>query len=83
MGEEEQLNGAGGRHVGRVHSWRKGRAKKTVGVPAGRAEFCIVFREFCNVVPFPASDRRRCQSPDSRVKLSVGGRWGPPSSIPN
>jgi hypothetical protein len=40
--------------------------RRPLGVPAGRAEFCIVFWEFCNVVPFPASDRRRCQSPDSR-----------------
>ena len=28
MGEEEQLNGAGGRHVGRVHSWAQGKGKE-------------------------------------------------------
>lgn len=51
MREQEQLNGAGGRHVGRVHSWRKGRAKKTVGVPVGRVEFCIIFMNFVMLFP--------------------------------
>jgi hypothetical protein len=44
VGEEEQLNGAGGRHVGTVHSWRKGRAKKTVGSAcrAGGILYCVL-----------------------------------------